>query len=167
MSSLTLRLSGVMQSWGKREPWTESRRTEDKPTVSAIYGMLGCAFGIHRGDDKNFKILKDCITVDIDNVKVAKDGEFMVDDQTVHRLDDNRLFCGFDGKNREGKCHTKIDTMILEKEYLVDGDYEVTLYGSIEDIEQTREALLHPVWPYYLGRYCCIPSKSVIKEVDI
>ena len=46
-SVLVLRLEGPLQSWGERSRW-DVRETADRPTKSAVIGLLGAALGLKR-----------------------------------------------------------------------------------------------------------------------
>lgn len=161
---LTLKLKGLMQSYGGDDPWTAKRRTQTKPTETAVKGIVECALGLARAevdveDDKVRHDIWDNVEVIIHNPDTLS--EIIVDDQVVNPLiPDNtnpKQFLCADGSFKE-----KLPQ--IRKEYIAGGEFKVTLKGNDGYIEKIKYRLMHPVYPYSLGRACCIPSEPVIQE---
>lgn len=159
---LTLNLKGLMQSYGEDEPWTANRRTNTKPTETAVKGIVECAFGLSRigvdadGDDMIRKDIWEHVDVIIHTPD--KLPHIIVDDQIVRELVEGMRFKNAEGNNMSNGMPR------IKKEYIAGGEFKVTLKGTDEYIEKIRYRLLHPVYPYCLGRACCIPSAPLIQE---
>jgi CRISPR system Cascade subunit CasD len=52
--------------------------------------------------------------------------------------------------------------ILTRREYLCDASFLVALQGDPKLIERLHGALLHPVWPIYLGRKSCPPSLPLV-----
>ena len=156
MAKLKLRLEGVMQSWGKREPWAEGRGTESRPTDSAVYGIIACAMGIHRDEEDRLARLRDDIKVT--GTGTVRGHGKTEDTQTVRPLKGDMKFPSADGEFRE------MQGMLFSKEYLQGSECFAEISGTDDAICEVRYYLDHPVYPYYLGRYCCTPSERVVFE---
>ncbi|WP_026670732.1 CRISPR-associated protein Cas5 [Butyrivibrio sp. AE3006] len=156
---LKLQLKGLMQSYGGENPWTATRRTNRQPTDTAIQGIVECAMGIARKgtyeeDDMKREALWNHVQIHIPDIDHAP--EIIIDDQTVHPLTDDMYFqCAGGGKMSTGMPQ-------IRKEYLVGENYTVILKGDDDYIKDIRYHLLHPIYPYSLGRACCIPSAPLV-----
>ena len=157
MAELKLRFKSIMQSWGVPEPWLEGRGTYGRPTESAIYGMIGCAMGIRRDEKVRMEELKQKISVTPHEPEIEPSR--LTDTQTVHAIADGLIHIAANGKKR-----TVTGGLLFSKQYLQDTETYATIKGSDEDIERAKYALDHPIYPYYLGRYCCTPCERVVCE---
>lgn len=156
---IKLKFSGVMQAWGVDEPWTSYRHTNIRPTPNAIYGIIECAMGLaHAGEYKEDDLirgkLRENTIIEIPN----NDGfpDILTDLQTIHGV--------FDTESASVPCADgtkKKSFPMINKEYIMNGRYEAYVSGDKDTIENIINYLKHPVYPYYLGRACCIPSESV------
>lgn len=169
---LELVLAGLMQAYADGpQPFT-NRRTADHPTSSAIYGMIERAMGIKKIDgvrDDTFKApngkvyhIEEDVYIHQDEIldetlDYAKQCQILTDDQIVGSLTNTETFICADGTKKETLARIK-------KEYLVNSKYRVTIEGDDELIQYVKEYLQHPIYPIYLGRYCCIPSEPIIQE---
>jgi CRISPR system Cascade subunit CasD len=59
---------------------------------------------------------------------------------------------GGDGKLRPG-------TIVSWRAYLCDASFLVAVQSAPETIDALARAIRAPVWPIYLGRRCCVPSR--------
>ena len=163
-NTLILRFSGILQSWGVPEPWESQRKTEYLPTDDAIYGLLGCALGILRDDASALSVLREKVRVISSwSAKDTIDNR-LYDYQTVGLMGGKGHLVAKGGvKNINGI----VETIQEEKEYLEDAERFVKL-ECIDEETKTRliDAILHPVYPYYLGRYCCTPSKCLLMKEE-
>ncbi len=159
---IILQLKAALQSWGMEESWPERRRTYGAPTESGIYGMIECAMGIRKEDytGKREKLRKNVRIILPPPVRRRK-GNILIDVQRKVPLFPHMRSYGADGK----PLSAKLDQKLYLKEYLMDQEFEVTLEGPDDIMEEILEYLIHPVIPYYFGRSCCVPSKRVIKDV--
>ena len=151
MKIMLLRLEGTLQSWGEHSRW-DHRDSADMPTKSGVVGLLGCALGFPRGDER-LRELAENLTM---AVRADRMGVITTDFHTVQ---------GRVGKfsNAEGK--PRGDTIITPREYMQDACYTVFLTGSDEWLSACEQALLHPVWVPSLGRRSCPPSRPLLPVI--
>lgn len=151
MKIMLLRLEGTLQSWGEPSRW-DHRDSADMPTKSGVIGLLGCALGFPRGDER-LRELAESLTM---AVRADRMGVITTDFHTVQ----SRV-----GKfsNAEGK--PRGDTIITPREYIQDACYTVFLTGSDEWLSACEQALLHPVWVPSLGRRSCPPSRPLLPVI--
>jgi CRISPR system Cascade subunit CasD len=154
---LVLRLEGPMQSWGLRSRW-DVRDTGTEPSKSGVLGILGCALGWKRGDPR-FMELSSQIQI---AVREESPGVVMNDFQTITGL--NRQADGKLKKATAGK-HREITIIVSPREYLSDARFLVLIQGPEKIINACAEALKNPVWPVYLGRKSCVPTRPVFSEI--
>jgi CRISPR-associated protein Cas5/CasD subtype I-E len=57
------------------------------------------------------------------------------------------------------------ETLLSRREYLLDASFLVALHGDATVIQQATDALENPVWPFFLGRKCCIPTEPVVAGI--
>jgi len=155
---LKLQLAGVLQSYGVPEFYMASRRTDTKPTLSAICGLIGNALGYEREDKEELdELINNISIVSITNEKPIK---ILVDDQiagtngnvyvTANRTDDN--------PNKTSPYP------LIHKEYIEDNKFIVTIAGNDELMEKVKHALLYPRRPIHLGRKCCTGYEPILME---
>lgn len=141
MSTLLLRLSGPLQSWGVRSKYTR-RDTAREPTKSGVIGMLAAARGVERTDP----IPDDLLSLRF-GVRTDQPGTIMSDFQTARRLDGSSLPLSY-------------------RHYLADAKFLVALEGDGDVLEDLQRQLLRPAFPLYLGRRSCPPGAPVIGTLD-
>src|SRR5262245_8434093 len=78
MNTLFLRLEGPLQSWSLRDHW-EERSTAAEPTKSGVIGLLGCALGLHRSDER-LRLLSEALRM---GVRIDRQGTVLVDYHTT------------------------------------------------------------------------------------
>jgi CRISPR system Cascade subunit CasD len=138
MSTLLLRLAAPLQSWGVDSKF-DRRLTENEPTRSGIVGMLACAMGIRRGESL---AIFDTIKF---GVRKDQEGKLGVDYQTAR-------------KEKSAKNST---AWVTNRYYLLDAIFLVGIEGEQALLEKFAQALVHPVFPIYLGRRSCPPAGQV------
>lgn len=154
MNTLLLRLEGPLQSWGLRARW-EERDTAFEPTKSGVIGLLGCALGLRR-DDERLRSISEALEM---GVRVDRPGALLVDYHTTGGA--KRPDGAPEGMlNAEGKL--KRETDVSKRSYLMDASFLVALRGSDALIAELVHALRHPVWPVFLGRKACVPTCPVL-----
>jgi CRISPR system Cascade subunit CasD len=156
-NTLFLRLEGPLQSWGVRAHW-EERDTAFEPTKSGVIGLVGCAMGLRRNDDR-LRQLSEALRM---GVRVDRPGSLLVDYHTTGGA------TAADGEpegmlNAQGKL--KRETDVSSRRYLMDASFLVALRGSDADVSACAEALQHPVWPVFLGRKACVPTEPVFAGI--
>ena len=90
---LILRLEGILQSWGERARW-DVRDTASVPTKSGVIGILSCAMGIPRYDERIIQLDRFLRM----GVRVDSPGVWMEDFHTVSGKIKNA-----EGKERRAK----------------------------------------------------------------
>lgn len=146
-NTLFLRLEGPLQAWGERARWSV-RDTSTEPTKSGVVGLLGCALGLTA--DEDLVVLSRGLRM---GVRCDKEGVFLTD---FHTIIGGVL-------SAEGKI--KSDTVLSMRTYLCDASFLIALQGAPELIAQLALAVQRPVWPFYLGRRACVPSRPVFEGV--
>ncbi len=147
---LVLRLDGLLQSWGEHSKWGY-RDSAAMPTKSGVIGMIGCAMGLERDDDRLRELSeKLCMAVRAD-----RPGQEIMDFQTVQ----SKNFLNAEGKRLGTKG--EYYTIITYRTYLQDAYFTVTISGEDSCLREISDALVHPKWPVYLGRKSCVPSRPV------
>jgi CRISPR system Cascade subunit CasD len=162
---LLLRLEGPLQSWGIRSRW-DVRDSAKAPTKSGIVGLLGCALGYERGDERLLQISRQLRL----GVRVEHAGRMVTDYQTIT---DYLPTAGGEWKGRDGRRKSASDlresgalpaTIISPRAYLEDASFLVALEESAPGsgvLEECARALVTPRWPLFLGRKCCIPTRPI------
>lgn len=148
---LILRLEGAMQSWGESSKW-DTRDTAIMPTKSGVIGLLACALGLPRGNER-ITALYDAVQV---AVRTDRQGSRMVDYHTV---------TGEPLRNAEGKPRSTGNTFISHRDYWQDASFLVVIEAECGLLERLKQALLHPKWCLYLGRKSCVPSRPVFEAL--
>ena len=166
------------------------RRTLAAPTQRSVLGIIAAAEGILRSEKDALKALENALTIEIEaptkvlqrltdfqtvrSVRYSKiaraagvvrpdmynNGISKISNKELVRmgyvLDD--LFNTADGTGKEA-------LPLMDKEYILDGDFSVTVRGKEEDVLKAAEALRHPIFPLYLGRKCCQPNEPIFHKL--
>ena len=146
MSTITLVLSGVLQSWGTTTIG-HSRATNSYPTKSAVVGLIANALGRDRSDS-----IDDIAAVDF-GIRIDVPGVVQRDYHTVSIL----------------KQPTKGDRInrVTERFYLSDAVFVVVISHPDEAlIMQIADALQKPARPIFLGRKSCPPTRPVFYSLS-
>ena len=136
-STLVLRLAAPLQSWGA-DSRANRRETRREPSKSGVIGMLAAALGRLRTED-----LSDLAHLNF-GTRIDQPGVLQADFQTAR-----------DWVSGESKS-------LSYRDYLMDAAFLVALEGQEDLIEQCAEALQRPVYPYFLGRRSCPPTRRVV-----
>ncbi len=152
-NTLLLRLEGPLQSWGDPSKFV-IRRTMAAPTKSGVMGMLCASLGVSRADARQ---------------ELAKLNELLVgvriDRPGLRWWDYHTVGAGMQMRIAEGERKTKSGAMLTRREYLCDASFLVAMQGDSQLIMRLRDALLHPLWPVYLGRKSCPPSVPLLGRI--
>ena len=148
---------GMLQSWSGENKWTDTRKTELIPIESAVYGLLACALGVWREDKAGLQGLKDRVSVFVENRQ--EEASVFTDYQIFAPLIEGEKIPTVNGTGKDRGP-------IIKKEYLEDTVCRAVIEGEESAIREIAEALCHPVYPYYLGRACCTPSRFVIEKIE-
>lgn len=136
MSTLLLRLSGPLQSWGVSSRFV-NRATSSTPTKSGVIGLLAAAEGRPREQS-----VADLVNLRF-GVRTDQVGSVLRDFQTE-----------IDWRTHKSKPLTN-------RYYLQDYRFIAAIEGSTEILEGLEDALKHPVFPLYLGRRSCPPGERI------
>lgn len=148
---LFLRLEGAMQSWGENAPW-DNRGSALIPTKSGVVGLLACALGYQR-DRHEIADLAEAITI---GIRTDRAGAVLSDFHTVQGMPDIL--------NAEGKKRGS-NTIVSTRWYLQDASFLVIIDTDEAWRSRIVAALKSPVWPIYLGRKSCVPSRPILEGV--
>jgi CRISPR system Cascade subunit CasD len=154
VTTLLMRLSGPMQSWGIHSRYDE-RDTGFEPSKSGVIGLLCAASGVARNDTKR---IAEMAQLDM-AVRVDREGKLESDYQTAGGGN-------WPGRRRYGVIRADgslsgTGSVESRRYYLADADFLVAMGGSRDLLEQLYEALRNPVWPLYLGRRGYVASRPI------
>lgn len=144
MSTLVLRLTGALQSWGTSS-LMKARDTGPAPSFSGVLGLIANATGLDRGTPLGH----DGVTM---GVRIDNPGTRMEDFVTVG------VSTGIAQADGKTSAHGLTGT----KAYLAFASFLVGLTGPEETLSAWRDALAAPARPVHLGRRCCPPSRPVL-----
>lgn len=133
MSTLLLRLSGPLQSWGISSKFNR-RTTGMEPSKSGVIGMLAAALGRSRDSP-----VDDIASLRF-GVRVDQKGTVVRDYHTVHKWGVEKM------------------SYITNRYYLADATFLVGLEGDRNLLEKLDNAVRNPTYPLYLGRRSCPPA---------
>jgi CRISPR system Cascade subunit CasD len=133
---LLLRLAGPLQAWGDSSRFTR-RDTGKYPTKSGVLGLLAAAEGRRRTDE-----IEDLAGLRF-GVRVDQPGQLQRDFQTAINWST--------GKSMP----------LSYRYYLADAVFVAGVEGDANLLGGLAEALVHPVFPLYLGRRSCPTSGRV------
>jgi CRISPR system Cascade subunit CasD len=139
MSTLLLKLSAPLQSWGADSKF-DRRDTRRVPTKSGVIGLLACALGWGREHD-----LEQLCKLKF-GVRVDQEGDLLRDFQTV--------------ESQKSKY-------VTNRYYLADWKFTAGLESDDEAfLHELETALKNPKWPLFLGRRSCPPAEPVVIGVN-
>jgi CRISPR system Cascade subunit CasD len=153
-NTLFLRLEGPMQSWGERAHW-DIRDTALEPTKSGIVGLLGCALGISEDDDLTSLSKKIRL-----GIRCDRPGTLLIDYHTI--------FGGVlsaEGKIKLNASTHEPETVVSSRYYLSDASFLAAINSNPDCIDRLTKAVQSPVWPIFLGRKSCPPSRQIYEGV--
>lgn len=159
MSTLLMRLSGPMQSWGTDSRF-DLRFTGREPSKSGVLGLVCAALGkprVERPDD-GFPSLAELARLRM-GVRVDRPGSVQVDYQTAgsFRKPEEKERCGV--VNAKGVI---LDNPVTSyRYYLADAAFLVALEGDETLLRRIDAALAAPIWQLYLGRKSYVPAEPV------
>ncbi|MGI8550849.1 MAG: type I-E CRISPR-associated protein Cas5/CasD [Dehalococcoidia bacterium] len=159
MSTLLLRLSGPMQSWGTDSRF-DLRFTGREPSKSGIVGLLCAALGKPREErlDNGLPALAELAALRM-GVRVERPGLVRVDFQTAGgtRNQEDRSRFGI----ISARGAVLANPVISQRYYLADADFLVGLAGDNALLRRLDAALAAPVWQLFLGRKSYVPGEPV------
>ncbi len=149
-NTLFLRLEGPMQAWGERARWS-IRDTAPEPTKSGIVGLLACACGL--SSDADLRQLSRALRM---GIRCDRPGTLLRDYHTVVGG-----VMSAAGKIKKNPNTGEPETVVSERYYLADASFLAAVMADANWISRLTDALQAPVWPFFLGRKSCVPSRPV------
>jgi len=160
-NTLFLRLEAPLQSWGERAQWSE-RDTALEPTKSGIVGLLSCALGW--AEDARIHDLSQSIRVGVRCDHVANP-TMLADYHTVGGgYATPQLLTGA-GKPKWIAASKSPHTEPTKRYYLSDASFLVAIQAAPDRISQLTDSVQSPVWPIFLGRKSCVPTRPIFDDV--
>lgn len=141
MSVLLLRLAAPLQSWGCGSILESKRNTMTEPTKSGVIGILAAALGRDHKDD-----ISDLASLKF-GVRVDQPGREMRDYHIAH-----------DPEQKSAN--------VTNRYYLADAVFVVGFESdNFAFLSKIAKALVHPVYPIFLGRKSCVPNLPLLLGV--
>lgn len=143
MTTLLMRLTGPMQSWGTQSRFS-NRDTGLEPSKSGVIGLVCSALGRSRDDAVN----------DLAALRMG----VRVDREGVVKVDYHTAGAGYGVPDPSGGGRR---TVVSRRYYLSDADFLVGLEGDPDLLAEIYEALMRPRWQLFLGRKSFAPGAPV------
>lgn len=159
---LFLWLEAPLQSWGADSKFSR-RDTLEFPTKSGVLGLVLCALGAS-GEQKEllarFADLKQTVLSFNDQ---KNDASLLHDFQMIGSgyNSDNPWEDLLIPKKNDGKAPVGGGTKLTHRYYLQNATFAVLLEVPADLAGSISDSLLHPKYPIYLGRRCCVPTDFV------
>lgn len=148
-------LYAPMASWGDIAVG-ERRTSWDRPSRSAVLGLVAAALGIDRQDQAGHDALDAGYGV---AVRVDAPGRMMVDYHTAQTISQTEVKRARSRTRRDmirhGERFHKLETILSWREARVDAAYTLALWareGARWPLEALVDALRMPIYPLYAGR---------------
>ncbi len=156
-NSVFLRLEGPLQAWGGDSKFV-IRRTMEAPTKSGVIGLICCAMGLSRQAAREHLLEMNGLAM---GVRVDRPGTRWWD---YHTVGAGAGILRADGAGVKRTASTgEVETLVTRREYLCDASFLVILQGQVALIQRIRDRLGRPVWPVFLGRRSCPPSRPILE----
>jgi CRISPR system Cascade subunit CasD len=160
---LVIHLWGPLQGWGAEGAIGEVRNHSNRPSKSAIVGLLGAALGYERGDARLHE-LQNAIHLAVQTLKA---GRAFTDFHTVQSPKSQHKA---NWQNRYEEVHhaKAMNTIVSRRDYAIDACYRVAIWSKhnpLETIETLAKALAKPVFSLYLGRRACPLGMPLIQTM--
>jgi CRISPR system Cascade subunit CasD len=156
MTTLLLRLTGPMQSWGTISRF-DQRDTGKEPSKSGVVGLLAAALGIDR---KNWTDLEP-LTRLVMGVRHDRSGVSKRDFQTAGCAATDTIIKADGSQAKDGG-------VVSQRYYLADAVFLIGLEGDDRGLlDSISDRLKNPVWPLALGRKSYVPSEPVWIEIGV
>lgn len=157
-STVLLRLEAPMQSWGDGSRF-QIRRTADAPTKSGVLGLVLCAAGIGRraAGERLAELRQLRFAVRIDRPGVRG--------WDYHTAGAGYGILSAEGVIKRTATTREPETLLSRREFLFDASFVAGLEGETSLVERIAGWLADPVWPVFLGRKSCVPTRPVLEGV--
>ena len=158
---LLFHLYGPFASWGEIAVG-ERRMSWNRPSKSAVLGLIAAAIGIDRADDAAHIHLAEGYGF---AVRVDRTGDPLRDYHTTQAPGGKG---DWSTRREELADRSKLHTILSDRHYYTDAEYTVALWSSDavpHTLKELRDALLSPIFALYLGRRACPPALPLAPEV--
>lgn len=164
MKYLLLWLEGPLQSWGSDSKFTV-RDTLSFPTKSGVLGMLLCAMGAG-GEQKELLERLNHLSHTVFAFEKKGSVSECIDFQTVgNGFSSDKWQSLMVPRKRNGGKAVGGGSKLTYRHYLQNASFAV-IAEIPDDLENDIVmGLQNPVWPIFLGRKSCVPSKPVYQGV--
>lgn len=167
-SFLLFRLWGPMASWGEIAVG-ERRGSWNRPSRSAILGLIAAALGIDRMDGAAHERIEAQIALAI---RVDAPGKPLRDYHTTQSPSQRRGACWRTRRDELDRINS-LNTILSDRRYYAETDAIIALWPRIAEpaysLDYLMQKLNEPVFPLYLGRKACPlgrPPYPCIIDVD-
>lgn len=162
---LVFQLYGPMASWGEVAVG-ELRGSADRPTRSALLGLLAAALGLRRDQEEDHEELAASLRF---AVAVDSPGVPLVDYQTA-QISRPRKGSVVATRNRQlDDARHALNTVLSQRDYRCDATYRVVVWPAEEStrwpLQELARALERPTFPLSLGRKSCPPALPLHPQV--
>ncbi len=147
MSTLLMRISAPMQSWGTQSHFSH-RDTGREPSKSGIVGLLCAALGRPRHES-----IDDLRALTM-GVRIDQPGSILRDYHTAGQGGYYKV------SDKPGRATGK-NTILSERYYLSDAKFLVGLEGEAALLKRLQAALKQPRWFLFFGRKAFLPAERV------
>lgn len=164
--------AAMLQSWRVQGLGPTERYTELHPTKSGIIGMISCALGYERNDQRINELSEklDFYLDDKNSGQILSHREDRIDtliDFQVVRSPKLGMLTAGGSENSSGKPKRLYNATLIYKEYIVNHRFVTYLVSEDEEtLKKIEHALNAPVWQYYLGSKCCVPAEPVSQGIS-
>lgn len=155
---LIFRLYGMMASWGDIAPG-EVRPTFDRPSKSAVMGLIAAALGIRRDEEERQRELALGYLLAI---RIDSPGSMMRDYHTVQVPSAGKNGTNDSFTTRRDELAVpgeELNTILTSRDYRSDAVYTICLWGRSASPPYSpaiiKDALGKPAFVLYLGRKSC------------
>lgn len=152
ISHLVFHLWGPMQSWGGVGAVGEIRGGGERPTKSALIGLLSAALGYERGDPRIIELQHQLHFA----VHVMSLGHNFRDFHTVQTPQKERK-ADWQTRAQELQKAKKLNTIVSRRDYRSDACFAIALWPADDtvDMQNLAAAIKQPTFGFYLGRRSC------------
>jgi CRISPR system Cascade subunit CasD len=168
---LLFRLYGPLASWGDIAVGTH-RPSYDRPSKSAVMGLLAAAVGIHRNEDDKHKKLAEAYNF---AVLVNSPGVFLRDYHTAQIPSASSIKKQkhiHSRKEELGVYKEEIAAVLSTRDYYSDSVYTIAIWAKEDhsetytySLELLKKKLNEPEFVLYLGRKSCPPALPVEAQI--
>jgi CRISPR system Cascade subunit CasD len=164
---LLMTLAAPMASFGGVAPG-ERRGSWERPSASALLGLVAAALGVERDDEAAHAALAKSLRFAI---RIERPGHLLVDYQTAQTAPNRKgsLFA----TRREVLASARVETILSRREYRTDilATVSIAAIDSSVSLDEIAQALQRPRFTLYLGRKSCPLSlplcPRIVEAVDV